>query len=115
MKIVLSFLTFLLLAGCVQPQPTESTASDSPVIRSLTADPPSIRIGSSCTVAVDAEDPRNLPLTYQWNASAGDIIGQGASVRYTASFCCAGSNRVTVTVKNTQGGTTSRSLDVYVN
>jgi hypothetical protein len=104
----------LIISGCVQPHPSESTQSD-PVIKKLTADPPVIQVGSSCTLTVEAEDPGGGPLTYQWSASAGDIIGQGASVRYTASFCCTGSNRVKVTVKNNRGGSASQSIDVYVN
>ena len=110
---ILAVAVSLLLVCCVQPQPSESTATD-PVIRKLTANPPSIQIGSSCTLIVEAEDPVGGPLTYQWSASAGDIIGQGASVRYTASFCCTGSNRVTVTVKNSRGKSASQSIDVYV-
>ncbi len=103
-------------AGCVQPQPTESTSTgnQNPIIRNLTADPPIINVGRSCTLAADAVDPDGDPLTYQWYASAGDIIGQGASVRYTASFCCTGSNRITVTVKDGRGGSASRSIEVAV-
>lgn len=109
-----TFIVAFVLVGCVQPHPTEATASD-PIIRKLTADPPVIQIGASSTVTVEAEDPFGGPLSYQWTASAGDIIGQGESVRYTASFCCTGSNRVKVTVKNNRGGSTSQSIDVYVN
>ena len=108
------WMVALTVTCCVQPHPTDPTASD-PIIRKLTADPPSIQVGSSCTLTVEAEDPGGGPLTYQWSASAGDIIGQGASVRYTASFCCTGSNRVKVTVKNNRGGSASQSIDVYVN
>lgn len=106
-----------LIVGCAQPQPSESNASgnQNPIIRSLKAEPPGITVGSSCTVTVDAVDPDGDPLAYQWNASAGDIIGEGTSIRYTASFCCTGSNRVTVTVKDNRGGSSSRSIDVYVN
>ena len=116
MKIFIPFLSLVLLSGCAQPQPTESTSSgnQSPVIQSLTANPPAITIGSSCTLTVEAIDPDNDPLAYQWSASAGDIIGQGATVRYTASFCCTGSNRITVTVKDNRGGSTSRSIDIEV-
>jgi len=118
MRIVLFVLLLFLLigAGCVQPQPTDSISAgnQNPIIRSLTADPPIISVGSSCTLTADAVDPDGDPLTYQWYASAGDIIGQGASVRYTASFCCTGSNRITLTVKDDRGGSASRSIEVAV-
>lgn len=117
MKIFLFSVSACLILGCAQPQPTEGNASgnQNPIIRSLKAEPPGITVGSSCNVTVDAVDPDGDPLAYQWNASAGDIIGEGSSVRYTASFCCAGSNRVTATVKDNRGGRSSRSIDVYVN
>jgi hypothetical protein len=118
MRIVRLVSLFLpvIWAGCVQPQPTESTSAgnQNPIIRNLTADPPIISVGSSCTLTADALDPDGDPLTYQWYASAGDIIGQGPSVRYTASFCCTGSNRITVTVKDNRGGSTTRSIEVAV-
>lgn len=104
-----------MLAGCAQPQPTELSSSTSPVIRDLKAEPPIITVGQSSTLTVDAEDPNGAPLSYQWKASAGDIIGQGSTVRYTASFCCAGSNRVSVTVKNDRSGSASSSIEVFVN
>lgn len=106
----------IVTTGCVQPLPTDSSSLEnrSPIIRSLRADPPSIAVGSICTLTVEADDPEGDAITYAWYASAGDIIGQGPSVRYTASFCCTGSNKVTVTVTDERGASSSKSIDVYV-
>lgn len=116
MKQTVILAAVAMIMGCVQPQPTESSSAgnQNPIIRSLVANPQIISVGTSCTLSVDAVDPDSDPLTYEWNASAGDIIGQGASVRYTASFCCTGSNRISVTVKDNRGGSATANIDVEV-
>jgi hypothetical protein len=107
---------FTLVTSCVQPpEPTGNVGGNrNPVIRSLIAEPPSISVGSSSTVTVDAMDPDHDPLTYRWSASTGDIIGEGSSVRFTASFCCAGPNYVKVTVSDNSGGNVSQMVDVFI-
>ena len=110
-------LVLLARTGCVQPPEPElnSGGNRNPVITSLTADPPVINVGTSSNVAVEATDPDNNPLTYHWSASTGDIIGEGPSVRFTASFCCRGPNFVKVTVKDNAGGSATQSVDVFIN
>ncbi|MEK9139372.1 MAG: hypothetical protein AAB393_19820, partial [Bacteroidota bacterium] len=76
--------------------------------------PPAIPIGASSTITVVASDPDNHPLAYTWRASTGDIIGEGSSVRFSASFCCAGPNLVWVTVKDNAGGETTQSVDIFI-
>ena len=51
--------------SCVQPPaPDASVAGNrNPVIRSLTADPAAINVGTSSNITVDATDPDNNPLT----------------------------------------------------
>lgn len=104
------------LGGCVHPVDEDSNTNGNriPIISSLTADPMELPVGSSSTISVNATDPDNQPLTYRWSASTGDIIGEGQSVRFSASFCCAGPNLVTVTVKDNAGGSVSQSIDVFI-
>jgi hypothetical protein len=107
----------LLFCSCVQP-PTDSTntaGNRNPIIESMTANPSAVNVGSSATVTVIASDPDNQPLTYQWFASTGDIIGEGASVRFSASFCCRGPNTVTVTVRDNAGGSATQLVEVFIN
>lgn len=106
----------VLLSGCIQPQPTEqlSSSAQSPIIRSVVANPNSVAVGQHCTVVCDAYDPFDEPLTYRWRTEVGDIIGQGNMVRYSAAYCCVGTNRITVTVTNAQGGSTTSFVDVEV-
>lgn len=107
----------LVIFGCVHPPADDSSIAGNraPIIHSLTATPSAIDVGSSAVITVVASDPENQPLTYKWSASTGDIIGEGASVRFTASFCCRGPNFVQVTVKDNAGGNTTGRVDVFIN
>jgi hypothetical protein len=116
MKRAILFIILTVLAGCIQPQPTENQnlEGQNPVIRSVTATPPVIGVGQNCTVTCDAFDPLGDALTYKWQVNLGDIVGQGSTVNYSAAPCCAGVNRINVTVTNTRGGRTSGFVDVVV-
>ena len=105
-----------VLAGCVHPEDTgvNPDANSNPLIETLTADPSQISVGESSTITVVSSHPQGKPLTYRWGASTGDIIGSWESVRFTASFCCAGPNYVTVTVLDNAGGSATRSVDVLI-
>jgi len=109
-------LFMLLTSSCVQPPDATVSASGNrpPVIQSLVADPPRFPVGASSSVTATAADPDNQPLTYQWRASTGDIIGHGPTVRYSASFCCAGPNFIQVTVKDNAGGEATQSVDIFI-
>jgi hypothetical protein len=110
--IVLGFV----LAGCAQPVDEGSGAGGNrdPVIRSLVADPIGIGTGGLTTITVEADDPDNQALTYSWSATSGDFLGEGASVRYTASYCCVGMNQIRVTVRDNAGGSASREISIIV-
>lgn len=107
----------MMLLGCVQPPTDTGSAAGNrnPVIESFSAIPSAIDVGSSATITVVASDPDNQPLSYKWSASTGDIIGEGSSVRFSASFCCTGPNYVQVTVRDNAGGSTTAQVDVFIN
>jgi hypothetical protein len=111
-----SFLLFTFLIGCVQPDegPTSAFGNSDPIIQSLTVDPAQFAVGASSTVTVVATDPDGQPLTYRWRASTGDIIGEGSTVRYTASFCCVGPNLINVTVRDNAGGRATQNVDIFI-
>lgn len=113
----LSFFLSVVFLSCVQPDDgaTNAAGNRAPVIHSLEANPPTVNVGSSSTVTVVASDPDNQPLTFKWQASTGDIIGEGSSVRFSASFCCRGPNTVKVTVKDNAGGSATQLVDVFIN
>ena len=117
MKWCIVVLRSICAFSCVEPtdDTANSAANRNPIIQSLVADPPAINVGTSSTVTVVATDPDNQPLTYKWSASTGDIIGEGSSVRFTASFCCRGPNFVKVTVRDNAGGSVTQLVDVFIN
>jgi len=89
-----------------------------PVIESLTANPTTIRIGETTTLTVRATDPNGDPLSYYWSAVAGVFLGSGPTVQWTAPsgpVCCApGPYEIKATVTDTKGGTSEKSVIVYV-
>lgn len=106
----------LLLNGCIQPEPTVSSfeGNQSPIIKKLSADRLGIKSGEITTIIVDAVDPDGEELNYSWVASLGDIIGYGAVVRYTATFCCLGVNAITVTVTDSRGASVSQTINIEI-
>ena len=89
-----------------------SSASDAPLIRSVTASPEHITLGNSATLTVDAVDPAGGTLSYEWDAGLGDVFGSGPQVFYTARPCCLGRNEIVVRVRSAGGAEAAAS--VYV-
>jgi len=106
----------LLFSSCAQPVSIESgnKGNQNPIIRSITAEPNPVRVGNVCEITAVAEDPQGSPLTYQWYASIGDLTGSGNQVRYLANYCCAGSVKITVIVRNNLGGSSMQSFFINV-
>ncbi len=117
-KIVFTFsLLLLLLASCVQPESTISSigGNNSPVIDEVYVDPAFITVGTTATIEVTASDPDGDQLEYSWSTALGDIIGSGAVVRYSAAYCCVGSNIVTVIVTDVKGAKVSEDIRIEIN
>lgn len=112
----IGLVPLVVLVQCAQPVSLDDAAGSNrpPVIRSITVTPPAVVIGTWVVVRAEAEDPENDLLRYRWSASAGDIIGEGTEVRYTASYCCVGFNTVRVTVEDGRGGVVTRSVEISV-
>lgn len=54
-------------------------------------------------------------LTYRWSATAGDILGSGKQVTYTANAnCCGGYQRITCNVKDKYGKWMVKQVNIYV-
>ncbi len=118
MKLVFSLtILSLILVSCVQPNPTESSleGNSSPEINSIIVDPVFITVGTTTTITVNATDPDGDPLSYGWTVALGDIIGSGSTVRYTAAYCCVGSNTIHLEVKDSKGAAVKESIEIAVN
>lgn len=103
--------------GCVQPESTLSSldGNNSPVIEDVYVNPAFITVGTTATIEVTASDPDGDPLQYSWFTALGDIIGSGSEVRYTAAYCCVGSNIITVTVSDAKGAKVSEDIRIEIN
>ena len=118
MKTIFSLLlTAVILFGCAHPNPTESNANgnSAPEINSISMDPVFITVGTTAKITIDATDPEGDPISYIWTVALGDIIGSGAEVRYTAAFCCVGTNTIHLEVKDSKGAGVKKSIEIVVN
>lgn len=71
--------------------------------------------GDSITLNVSATDPEGDPLTYSWddgNAGAGDFVGTGSSVTWSAA--APGTYVISVTVSDSNGNSDTASTTVVV-
>ena len=58
-----------------------------PVIQTITANPPTISPGGNSTISISAIDPENATLSYSWSVvetNGGTLSGSGATRTYTA-------------------------------
>ncbi len=88
-------------------------ANKPPVITGLTAEPPSVVQGKTCTITCTASDPDGDELTYRWSPAKGTISGQGPSITWTAPTVC-GDYAVSVTVSDSNGGEASDNVTINV-
>jgi hypothetical protein len=111
------FLIAVIISGCIQPDSTISSSegNNSPVIDDVYVNPVFITVGTTANIEVTATDPDGDQLTYSWSTALGDIIGSGANVRYTAAYCCVGSNIITVTVSDVKGAKVSEDITIEIN
>ncbi len=63
-------------------------------------------------ITATANNPGDAPLTFTWNASAGQIIGSGASVKFDTVGLGSGSYTVTGHVSDANGGAADCSVNV---
>ena len=110
------FVLPIIFVGCVQPESlTGSTGGNNPpVIESISLDPPMVSVGATSVIKVSAYDPDGDQLKYSWFTVLGDIIGSGSEVRYSAAYCCVGTNTVTVTVTDSQGEKVSKDISIEI-
>jgi hypothetical protein len=70
--------------------------------------------GERVAIKSTATDPQDLPLTYSYSASAGQISGNGPTADFDSTGLSAGSYTITCTADNGQGGRTSATTNVDV-
>lgn len=117
MQIKTLFITMmagmLLLASCKKgseptPQPTPFK------FESLTAGATEIVFSVNPSTQITAVATGD-GLKYYWSASAGDILGSGDRITYTANpGCCGGTQRITCKVKDKYGNLDVKQVSISV-
>jgi outer membrane protein OmpA-like peptidoglycan-associated protein len=87
-----------------------------PPVAACSVNPTSIYAGSGDAVAVhvNASDPDNDSLNYNYSATGGALEGTGPDARWNSTGVSAGSYTVNVKVDDGKGGTASCSADIKV-
>lgn len=82
----------------------------------LTVEPVSVVQGSGQMVNASARatDSENLPLTYSWTSTGGNIIGTGPNVRWDPAGLAPGKYVLSATAEDPRGGTDVASAEVTV-
>ncbi|MBN2667020.1 MAG: hypothetical protein JXR67_10945 [Bacteroidales bacterium] len=108
----LTYLTIMLalLVSCSGENTDDEGDPLEPLaFSSLTAERDTIESGESTKIIAVAT---GYSLSYYWTATAGDILGKGSEVVYTASPCQSGKNKITCTVKD--GNNASLKKEIYI-
>jgi hypothetical protein len=109
------YITTLLLllpfiVSCSKDNNGGSDDPDKPFIFSaLIAEKDTIESGESTKITATAT---GYKINYYWAATAGDILGSGHEVLYTASPCQVGKNKITCTVCD--GNNVSESKEIFI-
>ncbi|MGH9606274.1 MAG: hypothetical protein ACRD3N_11320 [Terracidiphilus sp.] len=81
---------------------------------SCSANPETIKPGDTSTITSTAVSPQNLPLTYDYSASAGTITGNGATAVYSSTGAPTGAVGITCKVSDNKGNTASANTTVNI-
>ena len=79
----------------VRPKPAPAAPT-----MSCTANPSTVNAGERATITAVVNDVSGTPITYSWQANAGQIIGTGASVQLDTSGLAPGTYTVTGRAEN---------------
>lgn len=109
------FAGMLLLASCKKGN-TGSAAVQTPFsYDSLISERYAIYILTNPSAKITAY-AKGDGLTYQWKATAGDILGNGNQVTYTGNpSCCGGNQVITCIVRDNHSNVKAKNVSIYVN
>jgi outer membrane protein OmpA-like peptidoglycan-associated protein len=79
----------------VQPKPAPAVPT-----MSCTASPSTVSAGERPTITAVVNDPSGTPITYTWQANAGQIVGNGQSIQLDTSGVAPGTYTVTGRAEN---------------
>jgi hypothetical protein len=88
-------------------------ANHRPAITNLAAQPERVHPLGDCQIVCNATDPDGDELSYRWSATGGGVVGEGATVTWTAPDS-GGFYWVTVIVTDSRGGEVTDRVVVAV-
>ena len=110
MAILGLLIILFLFASCDKDKNGGTEDPDQPLVYySLTSEKDTITAGETTKVTSEAT---GYMLTYNWSATAGDILGSGNDILYAASPCHAGRNKITCAVSD--GNNASQSKEIFI-
>jgi outer membrane protein OmpA-like peptidoglycan-associated protein len=87
-------------ASCSTSIAVRSKPAPAAPTMSCTANPSTVNAGERPTITAVVNDPSGTPITYTWQANAGQIIGTGESVQFDTSGLAPGTYTVTGRAEN---------------
>ena len=85
-----------------------------PPTLSCAASATTVPVGQRVQITATASDPQNLPLTYSWQSSGGQVVGSGPQVQLDTTGLAPGHYTVNGHVDNGKGGTADCKVDLDV-
>jgi outer membrane protein OmpA-like peptidoglycan-associated protein len=85
-----------------------------PPTASISANPASIKAGEPSTIACNGSSPDNLPLTYNYSASGGQVTGNGPQAQFDSSGVQPGTYSVKCEVTDSRGDKGDSSANIEV-
>ena len=104
-------LTVLFIFNSCNKELDPGDPSQPLIFSSLTTEKDTITPGESTEITATAS---GYKLTFNWSATAGDILGSGAQVIYAASPCHAGRNQITCMVQDGNDKSATKEIDIVV-
>ena len=100
-------------ASCTADIRVEERPHHPPTI-SCSANPSSIKAGEHSTITCNGNSPDNLPLTYSYSTSGGQVAGNGPQAQFDSSGVQPGTYSVKGEVIDSRGDKADSSADVQV-
>jgi outer membrane protein OmpA-like peptidoglycan-associated protein len=100
-------------ASCTADIRVEERPHRPPTI-SCSAHPTSVKVGEHSTITCNGNSPDNLPLTYSYSTSGGQVTGNGTQAQFDSSGAQPGTYSVKGEVTDSRGDKADSSADVQV-
>ena len=100
-------------ASCTADVRVEERPHHPPTV-SVSANPATIKVGDKSTISCNATSPDNLPLTYNYSASGGQINGNGPQAQFDSTGVAPGTYSTKCDVTDSRGDKGDGSANVEV-